>query len=47
VIGDDAETTQGRLALVAALKATLKSAFATLGIEAPERMDRVVEEDAD
>jgi arginyl-tRNA synthetase len=39
VISDDVEKTQGRLALVAALKQTLASAFAILGIHAPERMD--------
>jgi arginyl-tRNA synthetase len=38
VISDDAAKTQGRLALVAAIKQTLKSAFAILGIEAPEHM---------
>jgi len=39
IISDDAEKTQGRLALVAALKQTLKSAFAILGIAAPEHME--------
>jgi arginyl-tRNA synthetase len=38
IISDDDDTTQGRLAMVAALKATLRSAFGTLGIEAPEYM---------
>lgn len=38
VITDDEGTTQGRLALIAALKATLKSAFAVLGVNAPEHM---------
>ncbi len=38
VISDDAEKTQGRLAMVAALKQTLKSAFGILGITAPEQM---------
>ena len=37
-IGHDADKTQGRLAMIAALKATLKSAFAMLGIDAPEHM---------
>lgn len=39
IISDDAEKTQGRLALVAALKHTLKSAFHILGISAPEHME--------
>ncbi len=39
VIGADAEKTQGRLAMVAALKQTLQSAFKVLGIDAPEQMD--------
>jgi arginyl-tRNA synthetase len=38
VLSDDDEKTQGRLALIAALKATLKSAFAILGVDAPEHM---------
>jgi arginyl-tRNA synthetase len=38
VVSDDVDKTQGRLALVAALKQTLKSAFALLGISAPEFM---------
>jgi arginyl-tRNA synthetase len=38
VVGDNADKTQGRLAMVAALKQTLKSAFAILGIDAPEQM---------
>lgn len=38
VISDDEDKTQGRLALVAALKTTLQSAFAMLGIAAPEHM---------
>jgi arginyl-tRNA synthetase len=44
VISDDAEKTQGRLALVAALKHTLKSAFGVLGINAPESMAAPEEE---
>ncbi len=39
VISADVEKTQGRLALVAALKQTLKCAFEILGIHAPEQMD--------
>lgn len=38
VISDDVDKTQGRLALVAAIKHTLKSAFGILGINAPESM---------
>jgi arginyl-tRNA synthetase len=38
MISDDVELTQGRLALVAALKQTLQSAFAILGVAAPEHM---------
>lgn len=38
VVSDDADKTQGRLAMIAALKTTLKSAFAMLGIDAPEHM---------
>lgn len=44
IISDDAEKTQGRLALVAALKQTLKSAFGILGITAPEYMEAPAEE---
>jgi arginyl-tRNA synthetase len=44
VISDDVEKTQGRLALVAALKHTLKSAFGILGITAPEYMEAPPEE---
>jgi arginyl-tRNA synthetase len=44
VIGSDPEKTQGRLALVAALKQTLKSAFAILGIDAPESMTSAAED---
>lgn len=39
IISDDKEKTQGRLAMVAALKQTLKSAFGILGIDAPEYME--------
>ena len=38
VVSEDADKTQGRLALVAAIKHTLKSAFGILGIFAPEQM---------
>lgn len=44
VISDDAEKTQGRLALVAAIKHTLKNAFGILGITAPETMTAPEEE---
>jgi arginyl-tRNA synthetase len=44
VISADVEKTQGRLALVAALKQTLASAFHILGIDAPEQMDAPPEE---
>lgn len=45
IISGDAEKTQGRLALVAALKQTLRSAFALLGIHAPEYMEAPPEEE--
>jgi arginyl-tRNA synthetase len=45
IISADAEKTQGRLALVAALKQTLRSAFALLGINAPEYMEAPPEEE--
>lgn len=45
IISADAEKTQGRLALVAALKQTLKSAFALLGIHAPDYMEAPPEEE--
>jgi arginyl-tRNA synthetase len=38
IIGADAAKTEGRLALVAALKQTLRNAFQILGIDAPEQM---------
>ncbi|MBL8924221.1 MAG: arginine--tRNA ligase [Myxococcaceae bacterium] len=44
IISDDGEKTQGRLAMVAALKQTLKSAFGILGIDAPEYMEAPAEE---
>ncbi len=44
VISDDVELTQGRLALVAALKATIKSAFTILGVDAPEQMSVLPDE---
>jgi arginyl-tRNA synthetase len=45
IISADAEKTQGRLALVAALKQTLRSAFALLGIHAPDYMEAPPEEE--
>jgi arginyl-tRNA synthetase len=45
IISGDVEKTQGRLALVAALKQTLRSAFALLGIHAPEYMEAPPEEE--
>lgn len=45
IISADVEKTQGRLALVAALKQTLVSAFGILGIEAPEHMEAPAEEE--
>lgn len=45
VISDDVDKTQGRLALVAAIKHTLKSAFGILGINAPETMAAPAEEE--
>jgi len=44
VISDDAVKTQGRLAMVAALKQTLKAAFGILGVTAPEYMEAPPEE---
>jgi arginyl-tRNA synthetase len=44
IISDDPEKTQGRLALVAALKQTLKSAFLILGVDAPEYMEAPADE---
>ena len=45
IISDDASKTQGRLAMVAALKHTLASAFGILGIAAPEHMEAPPEEE--
>lgn len=45
IISGDVEKTQGRLAMVAALKQTLRSAFALLGINAPEYMEAPPEEE--
>ncbi|WP_375773611.1 arginine--tRNA ligase [Archangium gephyra] len=45
IISGDLEKTQGRLALVAALKQTLRSAFALLGIHAPDYMEAPPEEE--
>ena len=47
VVSNDAEKTQGRLALVAALKQTLRSAFAILGINAPDHMTAQAEAPSD
>jgi len=47
VITDDKTKTQGRLALVAALKQTLKSAFLILGVDAPDVMATLVTADDD
>ncbi len=44
IISDDVDKTQGRLAMVAALKQTLKSAFLILGVDAPEYMEAQTEE---
>jgi arginyl-tRNA synthetase len=45
IISGDVEKTQGRLAMVAALKQTLRCAFALLGINAPEYMEAPPEEE--
>ncbi|HEY1097977.1 MAG TPA: DALR anticodon-binding domain-containing protein, partial [Myxococcota bacterium] len=45
VVSDDKELTQGRLALVASIKKTLQSAFSILGVDAPEAMARVSDDD--
>jgi arginyl-tRNA synthetase len=45
IISDDSDKTQGRLAMVAALKHTLASAFGILGISAPEHMEAPPEEE--
>jgi arginyl-tRNA synthetase len=45
IVTDDVDKTQGRLAMVAALKQTLKSAFTMLGVEAPEYMARASDEE--
>ena len=45
IISADVDKTQGRLALVAALKHTLASAFGILGISAPEHMEAPAEEE--
>ena len=47
VVSDDVELTQGRLAMVAALKKTLQSAFSILGVDAPEQMALLAAVDAD
>jgi arginyl-tRNA synthetase len=45
VLSDDVELTQGRLALVAALRQTLRSAFGILGISAPDYMKAQTQDD--
>ncbi len=45
VISDDKTKTQGRVALVAVLKQTLKNAFLILGVDDPEVMNRVIDDD--
>ncbi len=45
IVSDDADKTQGRLAMVAALKQTLMNAFAILGISAPEHMQAPADEE--
>lgn len=47
IVSDDAAKTQGRLALVAALRRTLKNALGILGIEAPEYMQSPAGEEAE
>lgn len=47
IISSDRDKTQGRLALVAALKQTLQSAFGILGISAPEHMEAPPEESSE
>ncbi len=46
IISDDVDKTQGRLAMVAALKHTLASAFGILGISAPEHMEAPADEES-
>jgi arginyl-tRNA synthetase len=46
VISDDDRTTQGRLALVAALKQVIAAGLGLLGVSAPERMAELPEEEA-
>lgn len=45
IVGPDRDKTQGRLAMVAALKHTLKSAFAILGVNAPDYMEAPPDEE--
>jgi arginyl-tRNA synthetase len=47
IVSDDKDKTQGRLALVAALRRTLKNALGILGIEAPEYMQSPTGEEAE
>ncbi|MFZ9887477.1 MAG: arginine--tRNA ligase [Myxococcota bacterium] len=46
IVSDDVTRTQGRLALVAALRQTLRSAFGVLGISAPDHMDSVSDDES-
>jgi arginyl-tRNA synthetase len=43
VISDDKTLTEGRLALIAAVKQVLKNAFAMIGVDAPEQMASLAE----
>ncbi len=45
IVSADAEKTQGRLAMVAALKQVLRCAFGILGIQAPESMEAPADEE--
>jgi arginyl-tRNA synthetase len=47
IISDDDEKTQGRLALVAAVRDTLRSALAILGITAPDHMEPPSDEEGE
>jgi arginyl-tRNA synthetase len=47
VISEDKALTQARLAMIAALKQTLKNAFLMIGVDAPDRMDSKAPEDDD
>lgn len=47
IVSDDEDKTQGRLALVAALRATLKNALGLIGIGAPDYMEPPKEEEGE